>query len=64
MILGEPNLQSVLDLIEADGCPLSGKQPGAIQFNGPDGIILECEHNLGAKAWIDSYHNHNEAGGS
>lgn len=55
MILGEPTLQNILDLIETDGCPHCGGDPGAVSINGPSEIILhECGHIVDATPFIDA----------
>jgi hypothetical protein len=55
MILGKPNLQSVLDLIDAEGCPRCGEPAGTIFVDGPSEIILEgCGHVVDVKSWIDA----------
>jgi hypothetical protein len=54
MILGKPTLQSVLDLIDAEGCPHCGEPAGTIFVDGPNEILLEgCGHVVDATGWID-----------
>jgi len=48
MILGKPTLQTVLDLIEDEGCPLCRAAPGVVQVNETDEIILGCGHVVDA----------------
>jgi hypothetical protein len=55
MILGEPTLETILDLISEEGCPLCGDDPGAILVNGPSEITLNgCGHTIDAEPYIDS----------
>lgn len=55
MILGEPTLETILDLISEEGCPRCGEDPGAILVNGPSEIILNgCGHTLDATPYINS----------
>jgi hypothetical protein len=61
MILGKPTLQTVLKLIEDEGCPRCGDTPPIIHVNGPDEIVLECGQVLDAKRWIDSSEPKDEA---
>lgn len=42
MILGKPTLRSVLDLMEADGCPYSSDLPVTISLNGPTEVLEGC----------------------
>ena len=55
LIIGKPTLQTVIDLIEDEGCPVCGESPGGIQVNGPNEIVLGCGHVLDAQAWIDGH---------
>lgn len=52
MILGDPTLQSVLDLIESDGCPRYGELLGEIRVHVPNKIVLMCDHIVDAETWI------------
>lgn len=55
MILAKPNFQSVLDLIDADGCPYCGELSGTIFVDGPSEIILKgCGHVVDATKWLDA----------
>lgn len=53
MILGEPDFQTVLDLLEDEGCPVCGEPAGGIEVRGPDKIVLSCGHVVDAKNWFD-----------
>lgn len=54
MILGKSTLQSVLDLIEADGRPFCGELPRTIFVDGPIEIVLEgCGHVVDETSWIN-----------
>lgn len=48
MILGEPTLQSVIELLQDDRCPRYGELPIELQVSGPDEIVLECDHVVDA----------------
>ncbi len=54
MILGEPTFRAIVDMIEAEGCPYCGSEPGTISINGPSEIILhECGHEVDATPYLD-----------
>lgn len=54
MILGEPNLRSIIELIEAEGCPECGEPTIARSINGPVELILDCGDVVDATSWIDA----------
>lgn len=55
MILGEPTLKAILNLIETEGCPSCGADAGTIFVNGPSEIILEgCGHVIDAEPFLNT----------
>ena len=55
LIIGKPTLQTVIDLIDDEGCPICSDPAGGIQVNGPNEIVLGCGHVVDAQAWIDAH---------
>lgn len=55
--IGEPTLQTVLDIINEAGCPVFWVRSTNVQVNGPNEIIVgRCGHVVDNKNWIDSHY--------
>lgn len=61
MILGEPTVGAVTELIETEGCPRCGHLPGWLDIVGPHEIVLEgCGHVINVNRWNDPRHQEGE----
>ncbi len=55
MILGTPTLETVVEMVQEEGCPACGERPSHVSVNGPDEIVLSCGQVIDAKEWIESH---------
>lgn len=53
MILGEPTFETIIEIIDAEGCPRCGELPMEIFIDGPSDVELSCGHTVDVKRLLD-----------
>lgn len=44
MIIGNPTIEAVTELLETEGCPECGQVPGWIDIDAPGRLVPSCGH--------------------